>query len=640
MPTLAADLPGARELLLGNEAIARGALEAGVRVAAGYPGTPSTEVMEALARVAAEASIYVEWSVNEKVAAEVAAGAATTGLRALAVMKQEGLNVALDFLAHANLIGVPGGYVIVVSDDPEGWSSAAENDSRGIIRWLGMPLLEPSTAQEAKEMTRYAFDLSEELRLPVVIRGCTRVSHATGIVEFGPLSDVVQTSHLDTSQNYVPTPVIPKHKALLEKIDRVRELFEESPLNFYEGPENADLVVVAAGSSRLYASEALEFLGLHDQVGILHLGTTSPLPERFILKHIARASRLLVSEEIEPFLEGSLRRLAAENKWPGGPERIYGKESGQLPRTGELTPTTLIEAVAGIADVEYQLVDARYRDEAQRLGDTMVVAREAVWCPGCPHRASLWSIKNGMRLDGRDGVVTGDIGCYALDRRGVTGYNITRTASAMGSGAGIASGLGKLRQFGNNQPVVALCGDSTFFHAAIPALINAQYNRSNFTLALLDNGATALTGFQTHAGVGRNAMGAEAPRVDAEAMARATGATVEVVDPYVVDDATDKLVELVQSEAEGVKVLVFRHPCTLLRPRDAKPDFQMAVDPDRCLGEACGCARYCIRVFKCPGLTWDRDLEKARIDEAVCIGCGVCASICPEGAITKEPNNG
>jgi indolepyruvate ferredoxin oxidoreductase alpha subunit len=640
VPAQAADLPGARELLLGNEAIARGALEAGVRVAAGYPGTPSTEVMEALARVAAEASIYVEWSVNEKVAAEVAAGAATTGLRALAVMKQEGLNVALDFLAHANLIGVPGGYVIVVSDDPEGWSSAAENDSRGIIRWLGMPLLEPSTAQEAKEMTRYAFDLSEELRLPVVIRGCTRVSHATGIVEFGPLSDVVQTSHLDTSQNYVPTPVIPKHKALLEKIDRVRELFEESPLNFYEGPENADLVVVAAGSSRLYAAEALEFLGLHDQVGILHIGTTYPLPERFILKHLARASRLLVTEEIDPFLEGALRRLAAEHQWPGGPERIYGKESGHLPRTGELTPTTLIEAVAGIADVEYQMVDARYRDEAQKLADTMVVAREAVWCPGCPHRASLWSIKNAMKLDGRDGVVTGDIGCYALDRRGVTGYNITRTASAMGSGAGIASGLGKLRQFGNDQPVVALCGDSTFFHSAVPALINAQYNRSNFVLALLDNGATALTGFQTHAGVGRNAMGAEAPKVDVEVMSRATGATVEVVDPYGVDESTDNVVRLMQSEAEGVKVLVFRHPCALLRPRDAKPDFQMAVDPERCLGEACGCARFCIRVFKCPGLGWDMELGKARIDEAVCIGCGVCASICPQEAITKEPYNG
>jgi len=582
----------------------------------------------------------VEWSVNEKVAAEVAAGAATTGLRALAVMKHEGLNVALDFLAHLNLIGVPGGYVIVVADDPEGWSSAAENDSRPIIRWLNMPLLEPSTAQEAKEMTRWAFEFSEEFRLPCVVRGSTRVSHATGLVEFGPISDVVPTSHLDTSQTYVPTPIIPKHAALLEKVEKIRERFEDSPFNFYEGPDSADLVVVAAGSSRLYAAEALEFLGLHDQVGILHLGTTWPLPERFILEHIARASRIMVTEEIDPFLEGSLRRLAAENQWPGGPERIYGKESGHLPRCGELTPTTLIEAVAGVTDVEYQMVDARYRDEAQRVGDTMVVAREAVWCAGCPHRASLWSIKNAQRLDGRDGIVTGDIGCYALDRRGVGGYNITRTASAMGSGAGIASGLGKLRQFGNDQPVVALCGDSTFFHAAVPALINAQYNRSDFVLALLDNGATALTGFQTHAGVGRNAMGAEAPRVDAEAMARATGATVEVVDPYNIDDSTDKVVHLMQDEAEGVKVLVFRHPCILLRPRDAKPEFQVTVDPERCLGEACGCARYCIRAFKCPGLSWDRELGKARIDDAVCIGCGVCASICPEGAITKEPYHG
>lgn len=640
MPTLAANAPGARELLLGNEAIARGALEAGVRVVAAYPGTPSTEVLEALARVAAEANIYVEWSVNEKVASEVAAGAATTGLRALAVMKHEGLNVALDFLSHANLIGAPGGFVIVVSDDPEGWSSTAENDSRGIIRWLNLPLLEPSTAQEAKEMTRWAFELSEELRLPCVIRSCTRVSHATGIVEFGPLSEATPRSHLDTSQTYVPTPVIPKHAALLDKVEKVRERFEESPFNFYDGPDRADLVVVAAGSSRLYAAEAVEFLGLHGQVGILHLGTTWPLPERLILEHIGRAPRLLVTEEVDPFLEDGLRRLAAEHQWPGGPEHLYGKESGHVPRCGELSPTTVIQAVASLAEVEYQMVEARYRDEAQKLADRMVIGREAVWCAGCPHRESIWAIKNALRLDGRDGVVTGDIGCYALDRRGIGGYGVTRTASAMGSGAGIASGLGKLRQFGNDQPVVALCGDSTFYHAAIPALINAQYNRSDFVLALLDNAATALTGFQPHAGVGRNALGAEAPRVDVEAVSRAVGATVEVVDPYDVEEATDKVVRLMQSKTEGVKVLVFRRPCTLLRPRDAKPEFQMSVDPARCLGEACGCARYCIRLFKCPGLNWDRDYGKARIDDAVCIGCGVCADLCPAGAIAKEPYHG
>jgi len=639
MPTLAANVTGARELLLGNEAIARGALEGGVRVAAAYPGTPSSEVLEALARVAVEAGIYVEWSVNEKVASEVAGGAAMTGLRALTVMKHEGLNVALDFLAHVNLMGVPGGLVIVVADDPEGWSSPGENDSRGIIRWLNLPLLEPSTAQEAKEMMRWAFELSEELRLPFAIRSCTRVSHATGVVEFGPLPEETTHSHFDTAQTYRPTPVIPKHAALLEKVEKVRERFEVCPFNFYEGPDKAELLVVAAGSSRLYATEAVEFLGLGDQVGILHLGTTWPLPERLILEHIARAPRLLVTEEVDPFLEGNLRRLAAEYRWPGGPEQVYGKESGHIPRCGELSSTIVIQVLARLTDVEHQFVEMRYGEAAREAANRMVIGREAVWCAGCPHRGAIWAIKNALRLDGRDGVVTGDIGCYAMDYRG-GGFHVTRTVSAMGSGAGVASGLGKLRQFGNDQPVVALCGDSTFYHAAIPALINAQYNRSNFILALLDNGATALTGVQPHAGVGRNAVGAEAPRVDAEAVCRAVGVAVEVVDPYELEEATEKVLRLMQSEAEGVKVLVFRRPCTLLRPRDAKPDFRMSIDPERCLGDECGCARHCIRVFKCPGLNWDLGQGKTRIDDAVCIGCGVCASVCPTGAIVKEPYHG
>jgi indolepyruvate ferredoxin oxidoreductase alpha subunit len=299
----------------------------------------------------------------------------------------------------------------------------------------------------------------------------------------------------------------------------------------------------------------------------------------------------------------------------------------------------VIRALAYLLNVEYQPRDTVYFARAQDMTRSLVIERETIWCPGCPHRASLWSIKNALRIDGRDGFVTGDIGCYALDRRGGGGFQITKTASAMGSGTGIASGLGKLTQFGFDQPVVAVCGDSTFYHAAIPALINAKYNRSNFTLVVLDNSATAMTGFQPHPGVGRDATGEEAPVVDIAQLCQALGIEVEVLDPFDIEKATGKVLESIQRDGEGVRVFVFRRECALLRPRDARPPFRVRVEQGRCLGEECGCGRYCVRLFRCPGLVWDRERAKARIDEAVCVGCGVCSAICPASAIVKEPTS-
>jgi indolepyruvate ferredoxin oxidoreductase alpha subunit len=635
MVALTANAVGKTELLLGNEAIARGALEAGVRVAASYPGTPASEILENLAGVAEEAGLYAEWSVNEKVAAEVGTAASFAGLRAIVSFKHEGLNVALDTLCHVNLTGTRGGLVVVVCDDPAGWSSPSENDSRAIIQWLNVPLLEPSTPQEAKDMTRWAFELSEQIGTYCVVRSSTRVSHTTGTVILGAIASRDTPAYFDTSKLFVFVPIVKKHADLLAKVEQVKEIFEKCQFNYYEGPERPELMIVSSGSGRLYAVEAVECLQLEKRVGIVHLGTTWPIPAKFLEKQLSRTSRVLVVEEVDPFLERNLKVVAGDSGWLNRDHVIYGKASGHIKPFGELSPEAVIDALVRLTGVTYRPRSKEYDGRAKQVAKGLVIDREIMWCPGCPHRATFWTIKNAFGLDGRDGFVSGDIGCYALDRRGAGGYLITKTALAMGSGIGVGSGLGKLGQFGFGQPVIAVCGDSTLFHAAIPALINARYNASDVIVMILDNGATAMTGFQPHPGVGVNAMGKAAPVVDIEGLCRGLDIPLEVMDPFDITENTKRLAELM-SDRDGVRVVIMRRPCALLRSPDEKPPFKVWVDTSKCRGDECGCARYCVRVFKCPGIVWDRTKGRAQIDEAVCIGCGVCTCICPASAIMKE----
>jgi indolepyruvate ferredoxin oxidoreductase alpha subunit len=633
---LTANAAGKAELLFGNEAIARGALEAGVRVAASYPGTPASEILENLARVAEEVGLYAEWSVNEKVAAEVAIAGSFAGLRSIVSFKHEGLNVALDTLCHVNLSGSKGGLVVVVCDDPGGWSSPSENDSRPIIQWLNVPLLEPSTPQEAKDMTRWAFELSERIGTYCVVRSTTRVSHTTDPVVLGQIAGCDAPAHFDTSKLFVFLPIAEKHAGLLAKAGRAKEIFEESPFNYYEGPERPELVMMSSGPSRLYCSEAVERVRLDKRVGIVHLGTTWPVPARFLEKQLSRTARVLVVEEVDPFLERNLKMVAGDSGWLNGDHAIYGRTSGHIKPVGELTPELVIDALEALAGVTYESRSKEYDRRAKQAGKDLVIDREIMWCPGCPHRATFFTIKNAFRMDGRDGLVAGDIGCYALDRRGAGGYLITKTALAMGAGTGVGSGLGKLGQFGFDQPVIAVCGDSTFFHAAIPALINAKYNKSDLIVVVLDNSATAMTGFQPHPGVGQNAVGEVAPIVDIGVLCQSLDVPVEVMDPFDITENTRRLVELMQ-EGGGVRVVIMRHPCALIPAPGEKPPFKVRVDSSKCRGDECGCGRYCVRVFKCPGIIWDKAAGRAQIDEAVCVGCGACTSICPASAIVKEP---
>ena len=636
MTTITAYEPGASQLLMGNEAIARGALEAGLGFACAYPGTPSSEIIGSLAEVAREMDIYVEWSVNEKVALEAAAAASFAGVRAIVAMKQNGLNVASDFLMTLNLTGTNAGLVLVLCDDPAALSSTNEQDSRLIAKWADLPLLEPATFQEAKDMTKWAFELSEEIKNVCLIRSVTRVSHARGDVRLGepmPPSRAARFAPTTLGQ-FTPMFVPPKHSLLHQKLNKAREIFESSPFNWYTGPEKPELLIVTCGSGWYYSLEAVKTLGLESSVGILKLGTTWPLPEKLVQQHLARTDKVLVVEEVDPFLEGNLKELVGDTFSALGPLTFYGKRSGHLPSFGELDPDRVMGAVSSVLGRERVAVDPDYAKKAQALTGSLVQTRMIGFCPGCPHRATLWSVKNALKLDGRGGFVTGDIGCYTMGL-GPTGFFQLKTVQAMGSGIGLACGFGKLGKLGFSQPVLAVCGDSTFFHAAIPALINGVYNQSNFTLIILDNSATAMTGFQPHPGTGASALGEPAPKVDLEGLCGSLGVRVEVADPFDLQDTTHKLLDLIQDDG-GVRVLISRRKCALVRAREEKAAYKVRVDSEKCLGESCGCARLCTRVFQCPGLVWDSDSQTARIDEVICSGCGVCADICPASAIIRE----
>ena len=637
MSDIAVNAPKTSQLLMGNEAIARGALEAGVGVATAYPGNPSSEIIGTLAQVAKELEICVEWSINEKVALEVAAAASFANIRALSAMKQNGLNVALDFLANLNLTGVSRGLVLVVCDDPGGISSTNEQDSRHVAKVLDLPLLEPATFQEAKDMTKWAFELSEEIANICLIRSVTRISHARGNVVLGELPLRENHARFDTSRKpyaSIATATPPAfHQRLHRDLSRIREIYEESPFNWYVGPQDPELLIITCGSGWLYSKEAVEILSRQESVGILKIGTTWPLPKAFISRHMLRTKKILVIEEIDAFLETNLKELSVDLA-PGRSWTFYGKASGHLNPFGEINPDIVIHAIADIVKVNYVSKEVDYQKKCQRMIEENIFRRELQFCAGCPHRTTFWAIKDALKMDGRDGFVVGDIGCYSM-ALGSTGFSQIRTVHAMGSGIGIASGLGKLNSFGFDQPVLAVCGDSTFFHAAIPALIDAIHSQSDFLLVVLDNAGTAMTGFQPHPGIDMSATGDASLPIDIEKLCHALGVAVVVTDAYDIKGTTQKFMDLLRIEGKP-RVLISRRECNLMRARREKPLYKVQVNPEKCIGEACGCEKFCIRVFKCPGLIWDKNTKKAKIDEAVCSGCGVCVEICSQEAIVRE----
>lgn len=624
---------GKEILVSGNEAIVRGALEAGVRFAAAYPGSPSSEILGLLGRLASDVGVYAEWSVNEKVAMEAAAAAAMAGLRSLTAMKQNGLNVASDFLLNVNLTGVTAGFVVVVCDDPGAISSGNEQDPRWFARMGQIPLFEPSGHQELKEMVKWAFEISELIGGPVLIRSSTRTSHAQGNIKLGELPGLTNGS-LEWRRSFVTMPVGSSHRKLLDKLREVRELVEKYSFDRYEGPDSPELIVVTCGTGYLYADEAVELLGLRDRVGIYKVATTNPIPLKLSTEVFKKTNRFLVIEEVDPFLEEGVKSLAAELSSKIGVKEFYGKATGHIPSVGELNTDIVIEALKGLLDVEYSPRSQDYVGRVEKYVADFVPARDVTFCPGCPHRATFWALQKAKLMDGRNAVICGDIGCYSL---GVlpAGYQTLQTLHCMGSGAGLANGLGKLGQFGFDTPVLAVTGDSTFYHSVIPALVNAVHNEANFILIILDNGVTAMTGAQPHPGSNTNAMEQEAPVVDMVKVCEAVGAPVKVTDPFNLGDTTRIVYEMMQIP-KGVRVIVARQACALYKQKGMEfTRYKMHVDLDKCIGKECGCDVFCVRNFKCPGLVFNKKLGKVQIDEALCSGCGVCAQICSRGAIIR-----
>lgn len=629
---------GSRLLMMGNDAFARGILEAGASVVAGYPGTPSSEIIENLANASKTHNIYVEWSVNEKVAMEVAAAASFAGLRSAVVMKQVGVNVASDFMLHLSESGTRAGMVLISCEDPGALSSGNEGESRPFAKMFEVPLLEPGDFQEAKDMTKWAFELSEKIKNIVMIRSVTRLSHASGNLILGKIPTDKSNARFNFSGSLLDTdigpimtfPVQQKHQLMQKKLKQAIEFFELSPFNYYEGPDFPEVLIVTSSACYLYSREAIQLVGVADRVGLVKLGTTWPLPPKFMEAQLAKSKVIFTVEEVLPFIEDNVKILAADMAERIGLKKFHGRADGTLPPTNELNPDIVADGLAKILGLEYDSVNPVYAKQSIECTSSATPQRELAFCAGCPHRASFWSIHNALQLDGRDGFVCGDVGCYTMAFRS-TGFNVLKTGHAMGSGIGIASGFGKLKRFGLNQPVLAVCGDSTFFHAAMPALVNAIHNQSDTTMIVLDNSGTAMTGFQPHPGLDVDAAGNKTPALDIAKIAKAMGAHVVLCDPFDIKKTQHNLLRLLQKG--GVNVLILRQSCALCPEKKGKKLFTVYIDETVCIGENCGCNKLCTRVFKCPGLKYDIEARTAKIDEVICSGCGVCASICPAGAI-------
>ncbi|MBV1863403.1 MAG: indolepyruvate ferredoxin oxidoreductase subunit alpha [Rhodobacteraceae bacterium] len=577
----------------GNEAIARGVWEAGVKVAAAYPGTPSTEIMESVSKYPA-ADLHAQWSTNEKTALDVAIGASFAGVRAFAAMKHVGLNVAADALMSFSYIGVNAGLVIVVCDDPGIHSSQNEQDTRIFASFAQVPVIEPSDGQEALDFTKYAFELSEKFDTPVIVRATTRLSHTRSEVKVGARQDIQPRAFNENpSKNVmIPSNARNQHPKVLEREALVAEELASSPLNKVE-INDTSVGVITMGLSYVYVKE------VYPEASVLKLASSYPLSERLVRDFCDQVDRVIVVEELEPVVENALKVMGI---------RVEGKSL--FPRVGEFSPEVVRDG----------FVNAGLLPEKIRKGnfDFAPMVRPPVLCSGCPHTSCFMALR---ALDGR---VAGDIGCYTLSV--VEPLKSMDTCVSMGSS--IANAVGMAKAGTQTKPIIATIGDSTFLHSGIPPLIDAVYNQANITVFLLDNHITAMTGGQDHPGTGKTLRGEETARVDFVKLIKALGVEwCETVDSYDMASMYQSLREAV--EFKGVSVVISDRPC-VLDPQKIKGD-PFKVDQNKCV--AC---QSCMNLG-CPALTWSSGWHEGRhkveINPESCMGCSICAQICPTDSI-------
>lgn len=616
MHKLLVEHPETKMLLLGNEAIARGAIEAGVAIATTYPGTPSSEISYNLFQISRESDLYFEYSTNEKVALEVAAATANSGLRSMCIMKHVGMNVAADALLTLAYIGVKGGLVVVTADDPYMFSSQNEQDNRFYAKLSGLPMLEPSSVQEAKDMVPFAFDLSEKLQQPVIFRTTTRINHSTAIVALNKIVAIkTKGDFIKDPFNYVTVPAVSRnlHARLLKILDHAQNISEQSDVNFITG--NGTFGIICNGVSYNYVFDAIKDLNINNKVKTLRIGFSHPMPQMLIKDFLKGCEKVLVVEEGEPYMEEAIKAFAQEE---GLTIEIRGKGRHLFSRLYEFNPAQVRQIIASyfdVADTTVKALDLSHMPETPQRPPTL--------CAGCSHRATFYAVKKAA--EGLDTICPTDIGCYTLGF--LPPLSMGDFLICMGSSIGTACGFSKT----TSKKIISFIGDSTFFHAGIPGLINAVFNRHNLTLVILDNGTTAMTGHQPHPGVDMKKLNLDGfEQVSIENIVKASGVShVAVIKPYRIKKSIDAIKEALN--VEGVSVVISKEICTLyakgLKKFHGKP-FHIT---DKCRNH-----RECINELACPAFLIEDN--RVKIDPAICTGCTVCAQICPEHAILPLKN--
>lgn len=599
-----------KRLLSGNEAVAHGAWEAGVTVASAYPGTPSTEILEHLARFP---GVYAEWAPNEKVALDTAIGAAYAGRRALASMKHVGLNVAADALFYAAMTGAEAGLVVISADDPSMHSSQNEQDNRQFAKFARVPCLEPADSQEAKDLTVAAFDLSEQFDTPVLLRLTTRLCHTSSLVEVGTRRDfpprIEKFPRNPAKYVMIPANARKRHPVIEQRILELAEFAETYEHNRIE-MRAASLGIITAGVAYQYARDVFP------EASTLKLGLVYPLPRRMIADFARRVERLIVLEELDPFIEEQVRLMGIEMYRPDGRES-YPNTKTIFPLTGELDPASVRAAAvdAGLLQAAPPPVPPTGKEAAINLP-----GRPPVLCAGCPHRSTLYVLhKIGLPING-------DIGCYTLGV--IPPLSAQDTCGCMGAGIGVAHGASVA---GDSERHFAVLGDSTFFHTGIPALLNVAYNKSDVITIIMDNRITGMTGHQENPGTGRTLQQKETVQIELEPLVRALGIPrVATVDALAVESIEKTLKAWLKEE--GPAVLIARHACALL------PEERKLWTPLRVVEEKCNGCTICFRIG-CPAILKSDKMDAkynrplAEIDPQMCTGCEICAQVCPRDAI-------
>jgi indolepyruvate ferredoxin oxidoreductase alpha subunit len=612
------------DIFLGNAAVALGLMEAGCQVVSSYPGTPSSEILPEVVRLVKSEGLntYVEWSTNEKVALDTAFAAAISGKRAACCMKQVGLNVAADSLMSAAYMGTVGGLVIISCDDPGPHSSQTEQDTRLMARLAKVPVLDPSNPKEAREMAKLAMDISEEFKIPVILRPAIRVCHARQNLTWAPLKRNDQkASFVKDPTRWAATPRfrLVLHGALNKKLKEISHRFEGlESFNFHNlTPENKyPLGVIAGGVSYSVVRDILSEEDRED-IPILKIGTPYPFPEGLAKEFMAQCERVLVIEETDTVIEYFLRDR----------EKVLGRLSGHVPAEGELVPQVvynLINKVLREFGVE-PLRNEEDQESVDLVNSLSLPVRRPTLCPGCGHRSAFFAIRKARPK----AIFTSDIGCYTL------GLNLGAVDTCLDMGAAITMASGFYHAFSQDQvqqPIVATIGDSTFFHSGTAGLLNAVYNGARFILVILDNHTTAMTGMQPTPALGIRADGSEGKAISLERAVAGCGIDfIRVVDPYDIKGTTALIKEATQyvNDPEGgIAVIIASHPCIIAYKEEAIAEKKLVRVTEECVE-----CNFCLDRFECPALYKDEELGRTAVNETLCVGCGVCVEVCPKKAI-------